>query len=211
MSPRPSKSKPSKPKAHRHSLDRGIAKGRYYGSFRHTLCGTCAVFARRAMRMLIVCLVGFGLLSQPLGALASACRGAEGKTARACCGCCAAAAQREQSAKSSCCRKREVAAVVSRGCCSKRPMAKPTSARISGLAGLHNCCCSSSNDPAPSMPAPARPAGSGQNELLLLAQLAPSVSWTITGADASEFSLHGLAPPPLAGRALLPRLCVWRI
>ncbi|MFO0900390.1 MAG: hypothetical protein U0836_23395 [Pirellulales bacterium] len=169
------------------------------------------MFARRAMRMSIVCLVGLGLLAQPLGALASACRGMEGKAPRACCGCCAAAAQLEQVAKPSCCRKREVAAALSRGCCAERPSAKPTSVRLSALAGLHNCCCSGSSDPAPSAPAPHRPAGSGQNELLLLVQLAPADGWTIAGVEGRDFGLHGLAPPPLAGRALLPRLCVWRI
>lgn len=210
MSPQPSRARPSKPKAHGHSLDRGIHEGRYYGSFRLTLGGICAVFALRAMRLLIVCLVGLGLLLQPVGALASACRGAEGKTARACCGCCAAAAQREQSAKSACCRKREVAAAVNRGCCAQRPNAKPANVRLSALAGLHNCCCSGSSDPVPAAPAPARPAGAGENELLLLAQLAPSAGWAIVGS-AAGFGLHGLAPPPLAGRELLLRLCVWRI
>lgn len=171
--------------------------------------GNCVVFARRALRLLIVCLVGLGLLSQPFSALASACRGAEGKTPRACCGCCAAAARPAEDAKPSCCRKSE-AATVSRGCCAPRSSAKPATADVSALAGLHECCCSGSSDPAPALPTTVPPAGSAHTDLLL-AQLAPLDLPIIIGIDDGALGSQHPAPPPIAGRALLPRLCLWRI
>jgi hypothetical protein len=160
------------------------------------------------MRLLIVCLVGFGLLAQPVSAPASACRGAEGKTPRACCGCCAAAARPAEDAKPSCCRKSE-APTVSRGCCTPRSSAKSAEAEVSALAGLHDCCCSGSSDPGPVLPTTVPPAGSGYTDLLL-AQLSPLDLPIIVAADAVALGLPK-PTPPVAGRALLPRLCLWRI